>query len=122
MMLSSFGLTKDTQYGGWQPTRSQLIIEVMQRKGSYENWKEHMRIVRPTTLENEPTKLGWFRASRGAQLRLPPGYILGYGGDVWELLRYDGSVAARFSVQGATKEAIEDAATEDYRATGKSSA
>jgi hypothetical protein len=93
----------------------------MHRKGSYGNRKELMRTVRPT-LENGPTKLAWFGAGRGAQRRLPPGYILGYGGEVWELLRYDGSVAARFSVQGATKEAIEEAATEDYRATVKSSA
>jgi hypothetical protein len=47
--------------------------------------------------------------------RLPPGYRLDRSDpDVWALRRPEGWVVARFSAQGATKEAIEEAAWEDY--------
>ena len=53
-------------------------------------------------------------------LRLPPGYALGYGDDVWELVSPKGAVVARFSVWGATKEGVEGAAAGDYQKSGKS--
>ena len=48
--------------------------------------------------------------------RLPPGYRLDRSDpDVWTLRRHEGWVVAYFSAQGVTKEAIEEAAWEDYR-------
>ena len=49
-------------------------------------------------------------------LSLPPGYRLDRSdSDVWVLHRPEGWVVARFSAQGATKEAIEKTAWEDYK-------
>ena len=49
--------------------------------------------------------------------RLPPGYVLDRSDpDVWVLLCPHGKVVARFSAQGATKEAIEREARRHYRA------
>jgi hypothetical protein len=48
--------------------------------------------------------------------RLPPAYRLDRSDpDVWALRRPEGWVVAYFSAQGATKEAIEEAAWEHYR-------
>ena len=53
-------------------------------------------------------------------LRLPPGYRLDRSDpDVWALRRYEGWVVAYFSARGATKEAIEQIAREDYEGTGE---
>ena len=47
--------------------------------------------------------------------RLPLGYWLDRSDpDVWTLRRSENSVVAYFSAQGATKEAVEEAAWEDY--------
>ena len=47
--------------------------------------------------------------------RLPPGYRLDRSDpDLWALRRYEGWVVAYFSAWGATREAIEQAAREDY--------
>jgi hypothetical protein len=49
------------------------------------------------------------------ELRLPPGYRLDRSDpDVWALRRHEGWVVAHFSAQGATREAIEQTAWEDY--------
>jgi hypothetical protein len=54
------------------------------------------------------------------ELRLPPGYRLDRSDpDVWALLRPEGRVVAYFSAQGATKEAIEEAAWEDHEGAGE---
>jgi hypothetical protein len=51
--------------------------------------------------------------------RLPPGYRLDRSdSDVWALRRPEGWVVAHFSAQGATKEAIEKIAWEDYEGAG----
>jgi hypothetical protein len=51
------------------------------------------------------------------ELHLPPGYRLDRSDpDVWMLRQPEGWVVAYFSAQGATREAIEEAAWEDYRA------
>jgi hypothetical protein len=48
--------------------------------------------------------------------RLPPGYRLDRSDpDLWTLCRPEGWAVEYFSAQGATKEAIEEAAWEDYR-------
>jgi hypothetical protein len=52
--------------------------------------------------------------------RLPLGYWLDRGDpDVWALRRPDGWVVAHFSARGATKEAIEQTAREDYEGCGE---
>jgi hypothetical protein len=52
--------------------------------------------------------------------RLPPGYRLDRSDpDVWALRRPEGWVVAHFSAQGASKEAIEQAAWEDYEGSGE---
>ena len=52
--------------------------------------------------------------------RLPPGYRLDRSDpDVWSLRRPEGWVVAYFSAQGATKEAIEQGAWEDYEGSGE---
>jgi hypothetical protein len=54
------------------------------------------------------------------ELRLPPGYRLDRSDpDVWALRRPEGWVVAHFSAQGATREAIEQAAREDYEGSGE---
>jgi hypothetical protein len=51
----------------------------------------------------------------GPDLRLPPGYRLDRSDpDLWALRRYEGWVVAYFSARGATKDAIEQTAWEDY--------
>jgi hypothetical protein len=51
---------------------------------------------------------------------LPPGYRLDRSDiDVWALRRPEGWVVAYFSAQGATKEAIEQVAWEDYGGAGE---
>ena len=49
------------------------------------------------------------------QPRLPPGYRLDQDADLLILRRQDGSVVGAFSSRGATREAVEKAAYEDYR-------
>jgi hypothetical protein len=52
--------------------------------------------------------------------RLPPGYRLDRSDpDLWTLRRPEGWVVAYFSARGATKEAIEEAACEDYGGAGE---
>jgi len=52
--------------------------------------------------------------------QLPPGYWLDRSDpDVWTLRRAEGWMVARFSARGATKEAIERVAWEDYERTGE---
>ena len=52
--------------------------------------------------------------------RLPPGYRLDRSAlDVWALRRPQGWDVAYFSARGATKEAIEQAAWEDYEYAGE---
>jgi hypothetical protein len=52
--------------------------------------------------------------------RLPPGYRLDRSDpDVWTLRRPEGWVVAHFSARGATKEAIEEAAGEDFEGAGE---
>jgi hypothetical protein len=54
------------------------------------------------------------------ELRLPPGYQLDRSDpDVWALRRPEGWVVAYFSARGATKEAIEQTAWEDYGGAGE---
>jgi hypothetical protein len=49
------------------------------------------------------------------ELLLPPGYRLDRSDpDVWVLRRPEGWMVAHFSAQGATREAIEQTAWEDY--------
>jgi hypothetical protein len=49
------------------------------------------------------------------ELRLPPGYRLDRSDpDVWSLRRAEGWMLAHFSARGATREAIEQAAWENY--------
>jgi hypothetical protein len=51
---------------------------------------------------------------------LPPGYRLDRSDpDVWTLRRPQGWVVAHFSARGATKEAIEEVAWEDYEDYGE---
>jgi hypothetical protein len=48
--------------------------------------------------------------------RLPPGYRLDRSDpDLWTLRRREGWVVAYFSALGATREAVEQAAWEDYQ-------
>ncbi len=50
-----------------------------------------------------------------SEIHLPPGYRLDRSDpDLWTLRRPEGWVVAYFSAQGATKEAIEQGAWEDY--------
>jgi hypothetical protein len=57
---------------------------------------------------------------RSEEPHLPPGYRLDRSDpDVWTLRRPEGWVVAHFSVRGATKEAIEEAAWEDLEVTGE---
>jgi hypothetical protein len=52
--------------------------------------------------------------------RLPRGYWLDRSDpDVWSLRRPEGWVVAHFSAQGVTKEAIEQAAWDDYEGSGE---
>jgi hypothetical protein len=54
------------------------------------------------------------------ELCLPPSYRLDRSDpDVWELRRPEGWVVAHFSARGATREAIEEAAGEDYECAGE---
>ncbi len=54
------------------------------------------------------------------QARLPPSYRLDRSDpDVLALRRAEGWVVAYFSVRGATREAIEEAAWEDYEGGGE---
>ena len=51
---------------------------------------------------------------------LPPGYRLDRSDpDVWALRRAGGWVVAHFGAQGATSEAVERVAWEDYAAAGE---
>jgi hypothetical protein len=57
---------------------------------------------------------------RSEEPSLPPGYRLDRSDpDVWALRRPEGWVVAHFSAQGATREAIEEAAREDYEGAGE---
>ena len=57
---------------------------------------------------------------RSEEPRLPPDYQLGWSDpDVWALRRPGGWVVAYFSARGATKEAIEQVAWEDYEGAGE---
>jgi hypothetical protein len=49
------------------------------------------------------------------RLRLPPGYRIEQDADLLILRRQDGSMVGAFSTRGATREAVEKAAYEDYR-------
>ena len=54
------------------------------------------------------------------EFHLSPGYRLDRSDpDVWTLLRPEGWVVAYFSARGATKEAIEEIAWEDYEGSGE---
>ena len=54
------------------------------------------------------------------EIRLPPGYLLDRSDpDVWTLRRPAGWVVAHFSARGATREAIEEAAWEDYESAAE---
>jgi hypothetical protein len=54
------------------------------------------------------------------ELCLPPGYRLDRSDpDLWALRRPEGWVVAHFSVRGATKEALEEAAWEDHESAGE---
>jgi hypothetical protein len=54
------------------------------------------------------------------ELRLPPGYWLDSSdADVWTLRRPEGWMVAHFSARGATREAIEQTAWEDYGGAGE---
>jgi hypothetical protein len=54
------------------------------------------------------------------ELCLPPGYRLDRSDpDVWALRRPEGWVVAYFSVRGATREAIEGTAWDDYEGIGE---
>ena len=56
----------------------------------------------------------------GEPLGLPPGYRLDRSDpEVWALRRAGGWVVAHFSAQGATSEAVERVAWEDYAAAGE---
>jgi hypothetical protein len=49
------------------------------------------------------------------EIHLPPGYRLNRSDpDLWTLSRPEGWVVAHFSAPGATREAIEEVAWEDY--------
>ena len=51
--------------------------------------------------------------------RLPPGYRLDRSDpDVWALRRPEGWVVAYFSAQGASGDAVEQTAWEDYEGSG----
>jgi hypothetical protein len=51
---------------------------------------------------------------------LPPGYWLDRSDpDVWTLRRPEGWVVAYFSARGATRDAIEQTAREDYEGCGE---
>jgi hypothetical protein len=53
-------------------------------------------------------------------LSLPPGYRLDRSDpDVWALRRPEGWVVAYFSARGATREAMEQTAWEDYGGAGE---
>jgi hypothetical protein len=57
---------------------------------------------------------------RSEEPRLPPDYQLDWiDPDVWALRRPGGWVVAYFSARGATKEAIEQVAWEDYEGAGE---
>jgi hypothetical protein len=50
------------------------------------------------------------------EIHLPPGYRLDWSDpDVWALRRPEGWVVAHFSARGASMEAIEKVAWEDYK-------
>jgi hypothetical protein len=52
--------------------------------------------------------------------RLPPGYWLDRSDPgVWALRRSEGWVVAYFSAQGVSREAVEEAAWEDYGGSGR---
>jgi hypothetical protein len=54
------------------------------------------------------------------KIRLPSGYRLDRSGpDLWTLCRPEGWVVAHFSVQRATREAIEEVAWEDHEGAGE---
>jgi hypothetical protein len=58
--------------------------------------------------------------NRESQLSLPPGYRLDRSDpDVWVLRRPEGWVVAYFSARSATREAIEQAAWDDYKGGGE---
>ena len=51
---------------------------------------------------------------------LPPGYRLDSSDpDLWTLRRPEGWVVAHFSAQGVSREAVEEAAWEDYGGSGR---
>jgi hypothetical protein len=57
---------------------------------------------------------------RSEEPRLPPGYRLDRSDpDLCTLRRPEGSAVAHFSARGATKEAIEQVAWEDYEGAGE---
>jgi hypothetical protein len=57
---------------------------------------------------------------RSEELRLPPGYRLNRSDpDLWALRRLEGWVVAYFSARDATREAIEQAASEDHEGAGE---
>jgi hypothetical protein len=52
--------------------------------------------------------------------RLPPGYRLDRSDpDLWTLRRHECWVVAYFSAQGATKDAVEEAAWENHESAGE---
>jgi hypothetical protein len=54
------------------------------------------------------------------ELHLPLGYWLDRSDpDVWRLRRPEGWVVAYFSAQGVSREAVEEAAWEDYGGSGR---
>jgi hypothetical protein len=54
------------------------------------------------------------------QPQLPPGYRLDRSDpDLWTLRRREGWAVAHFSARGATKEAVEQTAWEDYGGAGE---
>jgi hypothetical protein len=54
------------------------------------------------------------------ELSLPPGYWLDRSDpEVWALRPPEGWVVAHFSAQGATKDAVEEAAWEDHESAGE---
>jgi hypothetical protein len=54
------------------------------------------------------------------EIHLPPGYRLDRSDPhLWTLRRNEGWVVAYFSARGATKEAIEEVAWEDYEGAGE---
>jgi hypothetical protein len=64
----------------------------------------------------ETKKFTAVEAYDAGKLRLPPGYELEYGADVFLLRRDDGSMVAAFSVRGATPSEVARTAEEDFKA------